>query len=67
MPQQADSNVRIPAKRLCPFFSRPFPDCHCVNMTSLDIPQMLKYCHGHHSDCTVFLSHTRENEPEAQA
>lgn len=56
MSDQADTPPDIEPEQLCPYFSSPFPNCYCVNMTSLDIPFVLKYCHGAQSNCKIYLS-----------
>ncbi|NVN93546.1 MAG: hypothetical protein HXX11_23515 [Desulfuromonadales bacterium] len=66
-PDQADIISDTSTEKLCPFFKRPFPDCHCVNLTSRKIPSVLKYCNGNQFDCKIYLRKTDSNEPDTYA
>jgi len=55
IPEQSVPPPVVKQKELCPFFHRPFHDCRCVNMTSVDIPFVLKYCNGNQRECKIYL------------
>lgn len=52
----------VPTKQLCPYFTSPFPDCYCVEMTSLKIPFVLKYCNGDQFACEIYQHNSEENK-----
>lgn len=54
-----DARPEVSAEHLCPYFRTPFPDCYCFNLTSLQIPFVLKYCNGNHSSCDIYIRHHR--------
>lgn len=46
---------------LCRYFLRPFPECHCKEITSLSIPFVLKYCNGNQLTCDIYLRNSEKD------
>jgi len=47
--------THTPAKGgVCPFVANPMPDCHCAQLTSLRIPQVLARCGGNFETCEIY-------------
>lgn len=55
IPEHSLTPTDTKQKDICPFLHRPFPDCRCINMTSLDIPYVLEYCNGNQQECEIYL------------
>lgn len=51
-----------PTQQLCPYVTRPFPDCHCVEITSLTIPFVLTYCNGNQLTCEIYRRNSTDDE-----
>ncbi|TRO77884.1 hypothetical protein [Trichloromonas acetexigens] len=52
---QQQKDQPTPAKGgVCPFVANPMPDCHCAQLTSLQIPQVLERCGGGYEQCELF-------------
>jgi hypothetical protein len=51
----------VPLGQLCPYFTRPFPDCYCTDITSLKIPFVLRYCNGNQLTCDIYRRNSGEN------
>lgn len=61
IPDHGEISVENELTELCPFFSHPFPNCRCVNITSIDIPFVLEYCYGNYQECRIY-SHNKLSE-----
>lgn len=56
--QQKEQPTPISAQgSVCPFVANPMPDCHCAQLTSLRIPQVLERCGGGYEQCELFRRH----------
>jgi len=44
----------------CTFMERQFPECYCVNISSMKIPKMLAFCAGEYKSCRIYRK-KREN------
>ena len=54
--QQKDQPTPISATGgVCPFVANPMPDCHCAQLTSMRIPQILERCGGGYEQCELFF------------
>lgn len=49
--------------RMCVYLSRPFPDCFCTRLTSMNVPRILSYCAGEHTSCPIYRSRAGKSEP----
>ncbi len=45
---------------LCPFIDDPHPDCYCVDMDSMKISLLLRYCRENYRQCEVYQKILRE-------
>lgn len=50
-------------RALCPFIDDPHPDCYCVDMDSLKINLLLRYCRVNYEQCEVFQKVLQERGP----
>jgi len=42
---------------LCTFLKKPFPECYCMHMSSMNIPKILEFCAGDFALCRVYRLH----------
>ncbi len=53
--QQKDQTTPVSDQGgVCPFVANPMPDCHCAQLTSLHIPQILDLCGGNFENCEIY-------------
>jgi hypothetical protein len=41
-------------KRHCPFIQKPFDDCYCIKMSSLDIERTVYLCSENFEICEIY-------------
>ena len=42
---------------LCGFLTKPFPECYCMHMSSMNIPKILQFCAGEYKLCLIYRQH----------
>jgi hypothetical protein len=45
----------------CVYLQKPFPDCYCMNLSSLNIPKVLAFCNRAYRSCPIYCQRTAEN------
>ena len=43
---------------MCSLLNKPFPECYCMHMSSMNIPKILEFCAGQFTICRIY----RRNE-----
>jgi hypothetical protein len=43
------------SKEICLFVKKPFDDCYCVKLTSIDADAVLRYCQGSYKTCKIYV------------
>lgn len=38
----------------CPLIKNPVVDCHCLNLSSISIMQMIHYCNKNFKECHIY-------------
>ena len=46
----------------CPVLDNPEPDCYCLNLTSLDIPEAVRYCLRDFRQCPIYKNYMERPE-----
>lgn len=44
-------------RALCSFLKKPFPECYCMHMSSMNIPKILEFCAGDFTLCRIYRHH----------
>ena len=48
--------------KVCPFLSRPFSECYCLNISGANIPRIIEYCNGNFTGCWVYCRWIRQDK-----
>lgn len=49
------SEAAEPQQRLmCSFLKKPFPECYCMRLSSMNIPKILEFCAGEFKFCHIY-------------
>ncbi len=54
------SNQSTKSKR-CPFIHKPFKECYCLNLRSINIQDAIFYCIGSFEECEIYNKYFHEN------
>ena len=46
---------------LCSYLTEPFPECYCKQLSSANIPKIIRFCAGDFKLCGVYLNHGADN------
>ena len=46
---------------MCNLLNKPFPECYCMHMSSLNIPKILEFCAGEFSLCPIYTRNARHS------
>ena len=65
MPPDPNPYANIPsAGRLpCPLAENPQPECYCFEMSSVDIPDLQRFCGRNHRQCRIYRKTRRIEAP----
>ena len=65
MPSDLNLYASIPsAGRLpCPLAENPQPECYCFEMSSVDIPDLQRFCGRNHRQCRIYRRTRRTEAP----
>jgi len=47
---------------LCPYFHHPFPTCYCVEMNSIKIARVVRFCRDRYWDCHIYQHNFKKEE-----
>ncbi len=39
---------------MCTLLNKPFPECYCMHMSSMNIPKILEFCAGEFVLCPIY-------------
>jgi hypothetical protein len=59
----ASESLDSPQRHMCNFLKKPFPECYCMHMSSMNIPKILEFCAGEFTSCLIYRRHTRMITP----
>lgn len=51
---QHEPHVPDAGEVLCPYYTRPRPDCFCRQLNGETIPRVIAFCDGHYYLCPVY-------------
>ena len=65
MPPDLNSYPSIPAagRVHCPLAANPQPECYCFEMSSVDIPDLQRFCGRNHRQCNIYRKMLRAKAP----
>lgn len=55
--------VELQQRSMCIFLKRPFPECYCMHMSSMNIPKILEFCAGEFKLCQIYREHAHMTLP----
>ncbi|WDN89363.1 hypothetical protein BuS5_02331 [Desulfosarcina sp. BuS5] len=57
-----NSNNQKKLDRICPFIQNPHKDCHCVDMNSRKVNDVIYYCQKNFKKCKIYKRLLKERQ-----
>ena len=52
-----------PQHIMCGYLKKPFAECYCMHMSSINIPKILEFCAGEFKLCRIYRRHAQIPSP----
>jgi hypothetical protein len=49
-----DEDLSVKKNKLCPYFDHSFPNCYCVEMNSIKVARVTRFCRDRYWDCHIY-------------
>lgn len=46
--------IESPQRLMCIYLKKPFHECYCMHMSSMNIPKILEFCAGEFRSCRIY-------------